>query len=504
VPAPSPSPVRESTVADTLAANRLGPFAIGSAIASSVAPLTVVTLVVPLAVAATGLIAFPVAILMVAAILMIYAVGYLAMARHIPNAGAFYAYVAHGLGRPAGVGTAWFALATYNSFQLCCYGAFSAAIGAPLLSDWLGFDVPWLIPALLAWALVAVLGANEVKVSGVVLVLLVVAETILVALYSLAIMLSSGFSFNSAAMSLGSLTGPNIAALAATVGVLAIQGTTSFAGVEQSVVYIEESKNPKRTIPVATYVTIATIAAVYWLSSWVQISAGGPQILERAATEADNLFFNQAAAVLGAWSMTLGKILLGTGTLAAAIAFHQAIARYVFALGREGVLPRVFGRTTIKGAPRNASLAQTVLALIVLIAYAIAGWDPLVQLFYWGSTSGGVGVLLLYTLTSISVVAFFARNARGENLWQRMIAPLIATAVLLIVALLALDNLPGLFGVDPGTGPARVVPTTLLLLFLAGIIWGFVLKRANPRVYDGIGRGTRSATASASGLSTIL
>jgi amino acid transporter len=504
VRAPSPSAVRESSVENALAANRLGPFAIGSAIASSVAPLTVVTLVVPLAVAATGLIAFPVAILMVAAILMIYAVGYLAMARHIPNAGAFYAYVAQGLGRPAGVGTSWFALATYNSFQLCCYGAFSAAIGAPLLSDWLGFNVPWLIPALLAWLLVAVLGANEVKVSGVVLVLLVVAETILVALYSLAIMLSSGFSFNGAAMSVGALTGPNLAALAATVGVLAVQGTTSFAGIEQSVVYIEESKNPKRTIPVATYVTIATIAAVYWLSSWVQISAGGPQILERAATEADNLFFNQAAAVLGAWSITLGKILLGTGTLAAAIAFHQAIARYVFALGREGVLPRVFGRTTIKGAPRNASMAQSALALIVLIAYAIAGWDPLVQLFYWGSTSGGVGVLLLYTLTSISVVAFFAKNARGENLWQRLVAPLIATVVLLVVAWLALDNLPGLFGVDPGTGPALMVPVTLLLVFVGGTVWGLVLKGTNPRVYEGIGRGTRSATASASGLSTIL
>ncbi|WP_430788220.1 APC family permease [Actinoplanes sp. G11-F43] len=493
----SPSPIREASVANALAANRLGPFAIGSAIASSVAPLTVVTLVVPLAAAATGLIGFPIAILMVAAILMLYAVGYLAMARHIPNAGAFYAYVAHGLGRPAGVGTSWFALATYNSFQLCCYGAFSAAIGAPLLSDWLGFDVPWLIPALLAWALVALLGANEIKVSGYVLVFLVVAETILVALYSLAIMLSDGFRFNGAAMSVGDLSGPML-------GVLVILGATSFAGIEQSVVYIEESKNPKRTIPVATYVTIATIAAVYWLGSWVQISAGGPQILDRAATEADNLFFNQAAVALGQSSVTLGKILLGTGTLAAAIAFHQAIARYVFALGREGVLPRVFGRTTIKGAPRNASLAQTVLALVVLIAYAVAGWDPLVQLFYWGSTAGGFGILLLYTMTSISVVAYFAKNTHGENLWQRAIAPLIATAVLLVVSWLAIDNLPGLFGVDPGTGPARVVPITLLLVFIGGTFWGLGLKYANPQVYAGIGRGTRSATASASGLSTIL
>ncbi|MBG0569174.1 APC family permease [Actinoplanes sp. NEAU-A11] len=480
---------------DALARDRLGPLAIGSAIASSVAPLTVITLSVPLSLAATGLISFPIAIIMVAAILMIYAVGYLAMARHIPNAGAFYAYVAHGLGRPIGVGTAWFALATYNAFQLCCYGAFSAAIGAPLLSDWLRFNVPWLIPALVAWALVAVLGANEVKIAGAVLVVLVVAETLLVALYSIAIMLSPGFAFTSAAMSLD-LSGQSPAALATTLGVLVILGATSFAGVEQSVVYVEESKDPKRTIPVATYVTIAAIGAVYWFGSWVQISAGGPQVIDRASAEGADLFFNQAAAALGQGSLTVGKILLGTGTLAAAIAFHNAITRYMFALGREGVLPRVFGHTTLKGAPRKASLAQTVVALVVLIGYALAGWDPLVQLFYWGSTAGGFGVLLLYTVTSVSVVAFFARGARGEGLWQRLIAPLIATAILLFVTYLAITNLPTLFGVDPGTGPARVVPLAFLVVFAAGTVWGLILRHTKPTVYRGIGSGTRSPEAS--------
>ncbi|GAA4731233.1 APC family permease [Phytohabitans rumicis] len=482
-------------MSNALARNRLGPFAIGSAIASSVAPLTVITLVVPLALAATGLIGFPIAIGAVAAILMIYAVGYLAMARHIPNAGAFYAYVAHGIGRPWGVGTSWGALLTYCSFQLCCYGAFGAAIGAPLLSTWVGFDVPWYVPAFLAWILVGVLGANEIKLSGYVLVFLVIAETVLVVLYSVAIMLAPGFVFSGAAMSVSDLSGPML-------GVFIVLGATSFAGVEQSVVYIEESKDPKRTIPVATYVTIATIGAVYMLASWVQISAAGPQPIDRASAEGADLFFNEAAAELGQTAVTVGKILLGTGLIAALLAFHNAITRYTFALGREGVLPRVFGRTTIKGAPRNASLAQTALAFVVLTAYAIAGWDPLVQLFYWGSTTGGLGVLLLYTLTSIAVIGFFARNARGENLWQRLIAPLIATVILLGVTYLAVDNLAAMYGVEAGTGPARVAPIAYLVIFAAGTAWGLILKRTKPTVYEGIGRGTRSATAS--GLSTIL
>ena len=140
----------------------------------------------------------------------------------------------------------------------------------------------------------------------------------------------------------------------------------------------------------------------------------------------------------------------------------------------------------------------------MLITYAVLGWDPLVQLFYWGSTAGGLGVLLLYALTSVSVVVFFARGARGERLWQRCIAPLIAIGVLAFVSYLALTNLPALFGDDRTFGPARVVPVAYLAIVAAGTVWGLVLRRANPAVYAGIGRGTRSATASASGLSTIL
>ena len=496
----SPTSTRLSertSVSTALARNRLGPFAIGSAIASSVAPLTVVALVVSTALAVTGLRGVPIAIIAVASILLIFVVGYLAMARHIPNAGAFYAYVAHGLGRPFGVGTSWVALATYSSFQLCCYGGLGAAIAAPLLNEWFGVDLPWFVVAFVAWILVAVLGANEIKLSEKVLVVLVVAETILVLLYSIAIMFTPGFGFAGAALSLSNLWGPG-------AGTLIVIGMTAFAGVEQSAVYIEESKDPRRTIPIATYATVITIAVVYVFASWVQISAGGPQIIDRAATESSDLFFNQAAVQLGNAAVHLGHVLLGSSLIAALLAFHNAITRYTFALGREGVLPRVFGHTTIKGAPRNASLAQTALAFVVLTVYAIMGWDPLVQLFYWGSTAGGLGVLLLITLTSIAVIIYFARDARGENLWQRHIAPLIASVILLVVAYLALDNLATLFGVDPGTGPARIVPIVYLVIFAAGVAWALILRRTKPDVYEGIGRGTRSATASASGLSALL
>src|SRR5690242_11225545 len=144
---------------------------------SAAAPLTVVAGVVPTGLAVTGLTAISVAFLAVAIVLAIFAVGYVAMARHIANAGAFYAYISRGLGRPVGVGASWVALAAYNMFQVASYGGFGA-IAQPLVKDWFGLDVPWWSLALVVWALTAVLGVRDVAVNGKVLATLLVAEIV--------------------------------------------------------------------------------------------------------------------------------------------------------------------------------------------------------------------------------------------------------------------------------------------------------------------------------------
>ncbi|HEU4540278.1 MAG TPA: hypothetical protein VFR23_04050 [Jiangellaceae bacterium] len=56
--------------------------------------------------AVTGVTGFPIAFIIVALLLALFAVGYVAMSRHVTNAGAFYTYVTHGLSKPAGVAAA--------------------------------------------------------------------------------------------------------------------------------------------------------------------------------------------------------------------------------------------------------------------------------------------------------------------------------------------------------------------------------------------------------------
>src|SRR5699024_6706590 len=131
---------------DSLAEDRLGVASVVFFIATAATPMTVVAGVVTTGFAMTGLVGIPVAFLAIGAVLMLFSVGYVAMSRYVTNAGAFYAYIARGIGKPFGVGAAWIALVAYNALQVGLYGLLGAS-STPLLSQWFGLDVPWWLVA---------------------------------------------------------------------------------------------------------------------------------------------------------------------------------------------------------------------------------------------------------------------------------------------------------------------------------------------------------------------
>jgi len=83
-----------------LAKDRLGISAVLFFVLAGVAPLTVAAGVIPTAYQITGLTGIPAAFVVVAVVLAIFAVGYVAMTRHITNSGAFYAFVSQAWAAP--------------------------------------------------------------------------------------------------------------------------------------------------------------------------------------------------------------------------------------------------------------------------------------------------------------------------------------------------------------------------------------------------------------------
>lgn len=452
---------------------------------SQVAPATVVFGVVTTALAATGLIGAPIAMVAVAIALMIFIVGYVAMARHIENPGAFYAYIARGLWKPLGVGASLVALLSYVAFVCSAAGGFGFTASA-LLSSWTGTNIQWWWLSLVGIAAVALLGVRRIGIAGRVLAVFVIAETIVVLISAVATMMTPGFHFNAEAMQPAQLWGSNGA-------ILFVIGVTAYVGYEAAPAYIRESRNPRRTVPRASYITLIAVAILYWFASWVQISGAGAQAVERATAQGPDLFANLATGTLGGWVVDLNRLLFSTSLFAAFVAFHNVSARYLAVLGQEGVLPRYLGRTANE-APRAASGTLTALTFVVVAVYAVAAIDPLVRLFFYGAGIGALGVLLLSAVTSVAVIGFFARDGRGESLWHRVIAPAISAVILLITSYLALTHLEALFGPDTTT-VTTAVRWALLIVFVAGVVWGLILRVARPNVYAGIGQGTASRSS---------
>jgi amino acid transporter len=459
-----------------------------SFVLASVAPLTVAAGVIPTAYQTTGLTGIPAAFLAIAVVLALFAVGYVAMTRHITNSGAFYAFISRGAGRVTGVAAALVALLSYTFLQVGLYGALGPNAAAEAAAH-LGVHAAWWKWALAAWALITLLGLLRVDITGRVLAVLLTAEIVVILAEAAGgLARPAGGQVSLATLSPADLTSAGFG----TFGVLAVVAVLGFVGFEQAPVLAEEARSARRTIPLATYAAIAMIAVLYAGASWAMaVSNGRGHIVAAAGQQGPGLLFGLGGS--GGLSQA-AQLLFLTSLFAAALAFHNVVWRYMYALGRESVLPPVLGRTGGNNIPKTASLVQSATALVVIVVYAIGGWPPMTNLFFWLGTTGGFGILILLAITAAAVVMFFGRDPRGESAWPRLVAPGAAFILLTGIIVLAVLHYGTLLGVGHGAVAAWALPASYAAVAVIGLGWGLILKLWRPQVYAAIGLGAHAVT----------
>jgi amino acid transporter len=471
-------------VSRALARDRLGvPSVVFFGVAGA-APLTVILGAVTTIYAVVGSTAVPLSYFVAAVILSVFTVGFVAMSRHIVNSGAFYSYISHGLGRVTGVGAAFVALPAYAVMQIGLFGLFGVVASGLLKAA--GVQADWFVCALVAWALVAVLGLLWVDLSGRVLAVLLVAEISVVLIYDAVMVAHPAHG----AVSFATLAPSNV--LSPEFGALLVVAIAGFVGFEATVVLSEEAKDPRRTIGRATHWAVFLPGLLCGLSAWaMSVRAGPDQIVAAARDKHTDLVFTLVSPHVPGVLVDIGYLLFLTSVFAALLAFHAAVARYQFALGREGVLPSLWGHTQPRtGAPWVGSVTQSLLALAVLIIYKVTGTEPLVYLFAWLTTVGGLGVLILMWAASAAVIAFFVRNRRRENVWRRLIAPILAFLLLTGVLGATVIGLGDLLQVPAGSPFRWLFPTAYAWFAVVGFCWALIMRAGRPQVYATIGRGT--------------
>lgn len=477
---------------------RLGVIGVVFFVVAAAAPLVGMTGAVPIAIVLGNGAAAPGAYLAVGLTLLLFSVGYAAMSQRVTNAGAFFAYIGRGLGKDLGLGSAFVSLIAYVSIQLAIYGFFGGLMAGQMGA--LGLELPWWLWSLIAWAVVTVLSLASVDVGAKVLGTLMLLEVLSLVVTAVAILADGGpegynfaASFSPSAILAGGLAG--------SAGIAFAFAFASFIGFEATAIYGEESKNPKRIVPRATYLAVGLITALFAITAFALVTGMGASTVVETTAEystVDGVPLADPAAVLftlatdyvGGWMATVMSILVLSSLFAGLLAFQNAASRYVFALGRGGVLPGGLGQVNSKGAPQRGSLTTSVITGAVILIFTLFQLEPILNMFYWFSGLAVVAIVLIEALVCIAVIAFFRRNKGGEGIFTTMIAPVLAFIGLLIGEYLLMSRF-GLLagttaeGVDPSVTAWGLSPLGWFLIalpfivLLAGYLFSKVAGREN-------------------------
>jgi len=444
------------------------------------APLTVVVAFLPLILSEGNGLGAPVTYLIAGALMLVFAVGFTTMSKHVPNAGAYYAYISAGLGRPFGLGSALMAILAYGFLMVGMY-LYAGVVYVSLLEHTLGHSpLRWWQWSLVLCAVVSLLGYLRVSLSAKLLTLALIFEVCLVFAWEGGIAIQNGVS------NLAPVWLTPSAVTSGSLGIAILFGVTSFAGFEATAVFREEVRDPEKTVPRATYVSVIVMAFMFSTAAYFLIAGFGPEVvMAQAKSDASAVALNSIGIYLGRAGLQGVNVLLCSSVFACVLSLHNILSRYIYSLSIDGTLPKSWAAVHPRhGSPYKASVIVSMVMFVVL-AFVInqsiepyAGYGVLTGV-------GGYALLLLQILTSLSVVAFFARKTDAAGLWKTRIAPTVSFFALLGTGWLATSNMEML------TGNARVATILLAFVFgtlLSGVVYAMVLRKLKPNTYSLIGR----------------
>ena len=369
-------------------------------------------------------------------------------ARKYAGAGAVYEYLTHGAHPWVGVFTAGFFFV-----GALFLGGGGIYLGLGVLSDnfWKAHisdsGPAWWIWGMIALALVLVLNYFGVRLAIRAMLTFALISFIPMVVLALVIIGKGGKSgntltmFNPGETSLFGITGGGVLG-----GILL--GILLFVGFEAAASIGEESEDPHRSIPRALIGTVAFAAGFFVLMSYAfSIGYGQKAVSAGAWAGSPSAVGEMATIYVGKWFATLLEIVVILDAMALALAICVMIGRGFFALGRDGLLPAVFAKTSRRDTPWVGNLMVAVggigLTLLVFATsyasqFGFVGEDgkfipffPNDQFatFILSATIGSFAIELVYLV--LAIAAFGLVRSSGNKWWQYLIvAVAVATPIL--------------------------------------------------------------------------
>jgi amino acid transporter len=430
--------------------------------------------------------ALPFGILLALVACLLVASTIAAFARKLPAAGFVYTFNTQGLGPDGGFLSGWLLLLADGMVGPMLFAAIGSFASDFIVTQW-HVHIAWEFITLFFVAAVWAINAAGVSRSAKSALIFVVLEVgVMLSLFGTVLARggAQGLSFGpfNPVHSLNGFSG---------IGTGMLWGILMFIGFESAGTLGEEARNPRRTVPVALFTAVIVIGVFYVLSGYAaSIGFGGGHV---AALVADgNPFLTLASRYWGiSWILALTVL---NSQFANLLSGCNAFVRVLFAMGREGILPRALARTG-RGVPQAALAGYMLFSL----AYALGVGSQIGPLGVYGfaGTIVGLGMVICYILMSAAVIRFYWRDHRAE------FSPLRHGVFPVAGALLMLLPIYGLVWPVPAY-PLNLVPWITIGWLAVGAVYLLVihwrrrdLLTAMGRVFTEPGAADSASTAGA-------
>jgi amino acid transporter len=350
------------------------------------------------------------------------------LAKVFPSAGGWYTWIARSFHPRAG----FFAGVLFSIWlppvAALTMSFLSKTVLEPSIKAEYGVDVPWWIWVIFGLAIVIYFAYQGISISEKALIITGTIEIVIMVALAVTALVSpgrGGFSF--------APLNPGNFGLAGNLFLGVVFSIFAFSGWESTGPLAEESKNPKRNVPIGLVGSVIILMIYFTFVTWGYLVGIGVKTPIAVITDPNATFPVATLAQRvwgGAWVLLLFALL--NSAIALSIACFNGGTRTWYSMGRSGVLPKALGKVNpARKTPINAIHLEVAVQVIAFACVLIFG---VTDVFLSWANAITVGLVMMYILCNIGVVKYYLTEGRGQfSPVLHLVVPVVASAAGIVV-----------------------------------------------------------------------
>jgi amino acid transporter len=348
------------------------------------------------------------------------------LAKVFPSAGGWYTWIARAFHPRAGVFAGVLFSIWLPPVATLTMSYLAKTVLEPSIKAEYGVDIPWWIWVVVGVALVIFFAYQGIAISEKALIITGLIEIVIMvalAITGLASPGRGGFSF--------APLDPGHFGAAGNLFLGVVFSIFAFSGWESTGPLAEESRNPKRNVPIGLVGSVAVLTVYFVFVTWgYLVGIGVSKVGSIPAATAFPVATMAQRVWGGAWVLLLFALL--NSAIALSIACFNGGTRTWYAMGRSGVLPKMVGKVNpVRKTPVNAINLQ--IGVQVLAFGCVLIWGVENVFFSWANAIT-IGLVFMYVLCNIGVVKYYLTEGRAQfNPILHIVVPVVASAAGIVV-----------------------------------------------------------------------